>query len=210
MVASNLTDASIDAVEIPHEGPEEYKNIFQKVRSIWSYVYDNYYEDYDWFHIGGDDLYVIIENLRLYLESDEIRMASNGGASLPNGDETTQTPLFIGRRFDLTGGRWNDQTAGKSDEIFISGGSGYTMNKATLKTLVAEGFTNYFPHAHDFSEDTINAKILKKFGIEPYDARDEKGSERYMPFTVSLTLRRRFATMCIFSRPRHVLTILSY
>ena len=28
------------------------QNIWQKVRSMWSYVYDNYYEKYDWFHIG--------------------------------------------------------------------------------------------------------------------------------------------------------------
>jgi len=52
MVASNKTDIAIGAVNIPHEGPEEYNNIWQKVRSMWSYIYDNYYERYDWFHIG--------------------------------------------------------------------------------------------------------------------------------------------------------------
>jgi len=52
MVGSNATDPSIGAVNIPHEGPEIYHNIWQKVRSMWSYIYDNYYEKYDWFHIG--------------------------------------------------------------------------------------------------------------------------------------------------------------
>ena len=44
MVASTKTDRDLGTVNIPHEGPEEYNNIYQKVRSMWSYVYDNYYE----------------------------------------------------------------------------------------------------------------------------------------------------------------------
>ena len=78
MVASDKTDKELGTVNIPHKGPEEYNNIWQKVRSMWSYVYDNYYQDYDWFHIGGDDLYLIVENLRLYVESNEVQLAANG------------------------------------------------------------------------------------------------------------------------------------
>lgn len=173
MVGSNLTDPSIDSVNIVHEGPEEYNNIWQKVRSMWSYIYDNYYEKYDWFHIGGDDLYLLVENLRLYLESEEIQVAQNGGIYLPNGDEKEQTPLFLGRRFSYMG---------DMNDIFNSGGSGYTVNKAALKTMVVKGFPEYFPHAHTFSEDTMTAKIFKKFGVLPYETKDEEGSERYMPF----------------------------
>jgi glycoprotein-N-acetylgalactosamine 3-beta-galactosyltransferase len=106
---------------------------------MWSYIYDNYYEKYDWFHIGGDDLFLIIENLRFYLESEEIKTAANGGEYLPDGTETAQTPLLLGRRFAYMG---------DLNDIFDSGGSGYTMNKAALKLLVTEGFVNYFPHAH--------------------------------------------------------------
>jgi len=173
MVASNKTEVSIGAVNIPHEGPEEYNNIWQKVRSMWSYIYDNYYEKYDWFHIGGDDLFLLVENLRYYLESEEIKTAANGGIYLPDGTETKQTPLFLGRRFAYQG---------NMNDIFNSGGSGYTMNKAALKTLVVNGFADYFPHAHTFSEDTMVAKIFRKYGILPYDTKDADGGERYMPF----------------------------
>ncbi len=103
MVASNKTDESINAVDIPHQGIEEYDNIWQKVRSIWAYVYDNFYDDYDWFHIGGDDVFLIVENLRLYLESEEIRTAANGGVYLPHGNETRQVPLYLGCRFAVWG-----------------------------------------------------------------------------------------------------------
>jgi hypothetical protein len=44
MVASTKTDKALGTVNIPHEGPEEYNNIWQKARSYWTYVYDNYYE----------------------------------------------------------------------------------------------------------------------------------------------------------------------
>lgn len=84
-----------------------------------------------------------MENLRYYLESEEIRTAANGGIYLPDGTETMQTPLLLGRRFAYQG---------HMDEIFDSGGSGYTMNKAALKLLVVSGFPNYFPHKHTFSE----------------------------------------------------------
>lgn len=44
MVASTKTDKDLGTVNIPHEGPEEYNNIWQKVRAMWSFIYDNYYE----------------------------------------------------------------------------------------------------------------------------------------------------------------------
>lgn len=173
MVASNRTDVSIGTVNIQHEGPEEYNNIWQKVRSMWSYVYDHYYEKYDWFHIGGDDLYLIVENLRNYVESEEIKTAANGGIYLPAGTETEQVPLFLGRRFAYQG---------DMDEIFNSGGSGYTMNKAALKLLVVDGFVNYFQHLKTFSEDTMVARVFKKYNVFPYETKDKNGGERYMPF----------------------------
>ena len=164
---------------------------------MWAYIYDNYYEDFDFFHIGGDDLYVLVENLRLYLESEEIRTAANGGVYLPDGSETSQTPLFLGRRFAYQG---------DMNDIFISGGSGYTMNKAALKALVTEGLPNVFPHAHTFSEDTMIARMFRKrFGVVPYETKDEAGGERYMVRSQSLVAQSEWhgavgwvLTVCAF------------
>lgn len=122
---------------------------------------------------SGDDLFLLVENFRYYLESEEIRTAANGGVFLPDGTETKMTPLLLGRRFAYLG---------DMEEIFDSGGSGYTMNKAALKLLVTESFPNYFPHAKTFSEDTMVAKLLHKAGVLPYDTKDDDGGERYMPF----------------------------
>lgn len=133
--ASTRTDPAVDAVHIPHAGPETYDNIWQKVRSIWSYVYDHYYHDYDWFHIGGDDLYLIVNNLRYYLESDEIQWAAQGGrrrrplshastnvtgTTPPPPTNTTtsssvQRPLFLGKR---------QKRVGNASDIYNDGGPG--------------------------------------------------------------------------------------
>jgi len=174
MVASTKTKQSLGTVNILHEGIEDYNNIWQKIRSVWSYVYDNYYNDYDWFHIGGDDLYLLVENLRLYVESDVVRSAANGGRQpLEDWGQKFQTPLFLGRRF---------AEQGNMERIFISGGAGYTINKATLKALV-RSFPQCMPHLTTFAEDVMVAQCLRKQGIFPFETRDEDGGERYMPFT---------------------------
>jgi glycoprotein-N-acetylgalactosamine 3-beta-galactosyltransferase len=147
--------------------------MWQKVRSIWSYVYDHYYEKYNWFHIGGDDMYVIVDNLRLYLGSEEILTAANGGEYLPDGTEVAQVPLYLGRRYALRGDMEN---------IFNSGGPGYTLNRAALKLLVVQGLPHHYANFHVPDEDLRVAHIFRHFGIFPYETKDETGAERYMPF----------------------------
>lgn len=38
--------------------------MWQKSRAIWKYINFHYMEDFDWFVLGGDDLFIIVENLR--------------------------------------------------------------------------------------------------------------------------------------------------
>lgn len=118
---SDQTNQTLGTAAIAVKYGEDDYNMWQKIRSIWAYVYDNYYEPYDWFHLGRDDLYVIVGNLRQYLESDEIRTAVNGGIYLPTRDEfeQRQIPVLLGRRFKYTG---------KNETIYASGGPGYTIN----------------------------------------------------------------------------------
>lgn len=116
----------------------------------------------------------IVENLKLYLESDEIKVAENGGIYLPYGNETHQFPLYLGCRFKFKG---------DMNDTYNAGGSGYTINKAALKKLVVEGFSYYWPHNKTFMEDVMIGRTLRKLGIFPYETKDESGGERYMHFT---------------------------
>jgi len=67
--ASNFTEPCLGATNLMHNGAETYGNMWQKVRSIWAYVHAHFIDDYDFFHICGDDTYVVVENLRRYLWS---------------------------------------------------------------------------------------------------------------------------------------------
>ncbi|KAK1741065.1 hypothetical protein QTG54_008317 [Skeletonema marinoi] len=61
---STATIPSLGMVALMHRGNETYQNMFQKTRSILSYVATHYLDDYDYFHLGGDDMHVIVENMR--------------------------------------------------------------------------------------------------------------------------------------------------
>lgn len=90
---SNLTDPTIPTLDIKHEGPEEYGNMWAKVQAIWTYVHKHHLTEYDYFTIGGDDVYFLVENLRLYLQSRQIREAAKDGTA----------PIYLGRRFKWEG-----------------------------------------------------------------------------------------------------------
>jgi len=143
----------------------------QKIRSIWKYVALGYGRDFEWFFVGGDDLFVIPSNLRAYLRSPEVLAATEGG----------RKPLFIGRRFQQPGG-----------QFFNSGGAGYGLNRAALKLLVDHlDDGRCMPHQKVFAEDVNVAHCLGLFGVKPHDTRDHGGAgggemdlpERFHPFT---------------------------
>ena len=69
---STFEDTAIPSINIIHEGPEAYDNMWQKSRSIWKYINTHLKDKYDFFLLGGDDMFYIVENLRLYLGSEEI------------------------------------------------------------------------------------------------------------------------------------------
>ncbi|CAN0382970.1 unnamed protein product, partial [Ectocarpus sp. 12 AP-2014] len=85
--------------------------MWQKARAIWKYINFHYKDDFDWFVLGGDDLFLIVENLRKYLLSDEIKGAAGG---LENGGPN---PMYLGRRFRFIG----------EDRIYNNGGPSYVL-----------------------------------------------------------------------------------
>jgi hypothetical protein len=74
---STKDDPHIPSIAILHEGKEAYDNMWQKSRSIWKYVYAHLRDKYDFFLLGGDDMFYIVENLRAYLGSEEITKLRN-------------------------------------------------------------------------------------------------------------------------------------
>lgn len=85
---STINDDLIPALNILHEGDEHYDNMWQKSRSIWKYINEHFIDSFDYFLLGGDDMFYIVENLKHYLMSDEIKALS-----------AKNTGIFLGRRF---------------------------------------------------------------------------------------------------------------
>ena len=160
---STKSDPVIPAIRIEHEGPESYDNMWQKSRSIWKYIYKHFINDFDYFLIGGDDMFYIPENLKYYLNSPEIRSLRESSSG-----------VFVGRRFIPPG-----------SEVFNSGGAGYVIDQKALKVL-GENLDTAQCNAHQvgFWEDVNIANCLKKSAdIIPIDTRDDKKRERFNPFT---------------------------
>ena len=78
LAASNVTDPSLGAVDINFPGPESYTNMWNKVQAMRKYAYKHYLNEYDYFHICGDDTYVIPDNFRTYLMGDQVKNLLNG------------------------------------------------------------------------------------------------------------------------------------
>ena len=86
---SNLSDSSVSAIKVqPNDDWEErYEKIWEKVAVIWAIIAETIIDDYEWFIIGGDDLYLIVENLRGLLQSERINLMSKNGTE----------PIYLGR-----------------------------------------------------------------------------------------------------------------
>ena len=148
-------------LHLRHFGPESYDNMWSKIRSMWEYAFEHYVNDFDYFHIGGDDHYVIVENLQA--------MVGNWKEPTWNVSE----PLFLG-------GSMADFPKVKAFR-YCSGGSGYTLNRAALKLLMEELWyhPDCFPYARTSQEDRMMARCFRIAGIQCFDTNDAFNETRY-------------------------------
>ena len=122
-------EIGLKQIDLPHKGPEEYENLWMKIRSIFAYMYDHYLDDFDFYFLSGDDAHVIVENSRRVLDStimDETTTATTKNDAL----------LYLGHWIPCLNKKY----------YFCGGGAGYVLNRVALRILVRDLFPNYFPH----------------------------------------------------------------
>jgi glycoprotein-N-acetylgalactosamine 3-beta-galactosyltransferase len=161
---STRSDPRIPAISVHHAGAEEYNNMWQKVRSIWKFVGRHYINDFDFFHLGGDDMYVLPQNLRDFLAT-----------------KNATEDHFLGHRL-LKGFKGS----GSADNVYNVGGPGYTLSRPTLRKFFEIGLEHdkCLPAGRRASEDVFISKCFRAvFGIRPVDTRDEQGRERFHHFS---------------------------
>ena len=116
----------------------------------------HYRMQFDWFFIGGDDLFVFPQNLKDLL-----------------GRYNSSEPHYLGKR-------WHSE--GRIG--FNNGGPGYALSRPALECLVEHlSDTRCLPEGKSFQEDVLTAVCLARAcNIHYEDTRDEQERERFHHF----------------------------
>lgn len=135
--------------------------------------------DYDYFYIAGDDVYMAVENLRAYLVSHEIKRLENGHMDKiskyfkyrPKALKTVKLrprPLLLS-----TPMMWRGVPV-------IAGGAGYAINQAALRIWGEKGADYFETERFDSKEDFLFGKFMADQGVFISDTQeDETGGCRF-------------------------------
>lgn len=166
LAASTYTDRSTATVHLPHFGAEgTYDSIWQKVRSTVAYVYTNFRRDFDYFHICGDDTYLIVDNLRHFVAQEGVHNATQH-----------HIPVYAG---EILFSYWRTPLQGRI-RFYNGGGSGYTLNRAALELLAERGLPQCSADRDDPFEDLYVGECFREMGVLPRETFDDvTGAGRY-------------------------------
>lgn len=148
-------DEGLGAVDLPHKGPEKYENMWQKTRSILSYMHDYYLDDFDFFFLSGDDTFVIVENMRRMIRS--------------LGTPAYKDPLYLGQ--------WIPD--GKAGRYYCGGGPGYLLNRKSLVLLVGTILPQCHVDTESPAEDRMLGDCFRRFGILGNHSVDAANAQRF-------------------------------
>lgn len=135
---------------------ESYYNMWKKTQSIWNYIGQNHMNTFDWFLLGGDDMYVIVENLRYYFYDLESLIGQ-------------ETPMYLGRPLRST-----------FRHVYNNGGAGYLLNRPALELLIfsfqQRSCLSSITHS---IEDVLVGYCLSNLGVFALNTQDDLGRERF-------------------------------
>jgi glycoprotein-N-acetylgalactosamine 3-beta-galactosyltransferase len=129
------------------------EHLTAKTMSAFKYVYQHHFNDADWFLKADDDTYVILENLRYFLSS-----------------QNTREPVYFGQHFAMF-----------LKQGYFSGGAGYILSKQALTRLAER--PKGLCHDDDGYEDAEMGRCMELLGVRTGDSRDRLGRTRFHCFT---------------------------
>jgi hypothetical protein len=138
-----------------------YRGMIQRTRAILAYLYDYFLDDYDFFHICGDDVYMIVENMKEFLELKEVR----------NWESVLGHFLFAG-----FWAHWGNMDDGY---FYLGGGSGYTLSKRALKAFVEGPLQTCNPYQEGSAEDVWLSDCARLLSNDFIYTGDVEGRQRY-------------------------------
>ena len=87
------------------------KSLWCKTQQAFKYVYENHFDDADWFLKADDDTYVVVDNLRSFVA-----------------DRDPADPVYFGFNFKV-----------HVRQGYMSGGAGYVLSKEAVRRFVLKG-----------------------------------------------------------------------
>jgi len=139
----------------------KYSSMYQRVRTMLAYLYDNFLDDYDHFHFCGDDVYMMVENMKEFLASEKVKQW----------DEVPDQYLFAGF--------WMRNWKMKPGEFYLGGGSGYTISRKALKAFVEGPLRTCATTIEGAAEDIIMSGCMHNFTNKFIYTADSSGAHRY-------------------------------
>ena len=154
---SSTYDTSLPTVKL--EVREGRDQLWAKTRAAFNYSFHHYFDSMDWFLKADDDTYVVVENLRYFLSS-----------------QNSSQPIYFGCKFKPY-----------VKQGYMSGGAGYVLSRQALKLFVERGLNSgHSPKCKEANkggaEDVDMGKCLEAIGVSAGDSRDSLGRGRFFPF----------------------------
>ncbi|XP_065575770.1 glycoprotein-N-acetylgalactosamine 3-beta-galactosyltransferase 1-like isoform X1 [Artemia franciscana] len=156
LFVSSKEDSSLPTIAF--RVPDTKTHLWGKTKEAFKFIYNNYSDKADWFFKADDDTFAIPENARYLLSR-----------------YNTSEPIYFGAKIKRS-----------QSNSFASGGAGYILSKEALRRFATIALKNQSicdVKATEGKEDINIASCLNKVGVTLKDSRDEKGKERFLPFS---------------------------
>ena len=187
IISSDKENPKIGSIKVDVRAT--WDNLWPKLIGTVHHIWEHYSNDYDWFLKADTDSYIIMENLKEFLASEQqIRDFTN--ESLVYG-RRIMNPLHLGNLIndqfwfgnpqnERIGELLMEQYGKNSQLIYNHGGAGYVMNRKFLSDFVEALNSTESVHGK-IPEDMAISFLMKSKGIFPQRTRDKKGRERFHP-----------------------------
>ncbi|XP_046555635.1 glycoprotein-N-acetylgalactosamine 3-beta-galactosyltransferase 1-like [Haliotis rubra] len=142
---SSETDSQFPIEGVRVDVSREY--LTAKTMQAFRYIYENHFDDADWFMKADDDTYIILENLRYFLTS-----------------QNKSEPVFFGHHFKSI-----------VKQGFYSGGAGYVLSKEALRRYGEKGHDPKLCRPDGAGEDVAFGRCMENLGVRTVNTTDASG-----------------------------------
>ncbi|XP_067677230.1 glycoprotein-N-acetylgalactosamine 3-beta-galactosyltransferase 1-like [Haliotis asinina] len=133
---------------------EGREHLTAKTMQAFRYIYKNHFNDADWFMKADDDTYVILENLRFFLTS-----------------QNKSKPAYFGQNIKLY-----------MKQGYYQGGAGYVLSKEALRRYGEKGHDPRLCKRDGGSEDVEFGRCMQNLGVRIVETTDVLGRTRFHSF----------------------------